>query len=108
MREIFPRIESNGARLVGVVCQKRSRVEAAFAADPLFFPMVIDETRAIAKRWGVYHPIGLDAFHIAHPASFVIDGAGIVRLAEVAPDQFTRTPLEAIIATLEACKSSGV
>ena len=89
---------------MGVVCQKRARVESAFAADPLFFPMVIDETRAIAKRWGVYHPIGLDAFHIAHPASFVIDGAGIVRLAKIAPNQLMRTPLETILAAL---KGSG-
>lgn len=101
MREVFPGIESMGARLVGVVCQKRARAEAALAASLPPFPMIVDESRAIAKRWGVYHAIGLDALHIAHPASFVIDGAGIVRLAEVAPNQFTRVPIAKLVAALK-------
>lgn len=100
MQEALPRIEALGALVVGVVCQKRSNVEAHFGEHPLPFPMVVDEDRAIAKRWGVYHRLGIDAIHIARPASFVVDGAGIVRLAEVAPNQFTRAPLDTVVARL--------
>ena len=91
-----------GAQLVGVVCQKRAPVESRFAAHPPAFPMVIDESRAIARRWGVYQRVGLDAIHIAHPASFVVDGAGVVRLAEIASSQWSRTPIATILAALEA------
>jgi peroxiredoxin len=98
--ETLPEIDSVGARIVGVVCQKRANVEAHFATNPVPFPMLVDEDRAIAKRWGVYHRLGIDAIHIAHPASFVLDGAGTVRLAEIAPSQFTRTPLPEIVSCL--------
>ena len=97
MREAFPRIEAAGAKLVGVVCQRRTRVEAHFSGQPLFFPMVCDEERRIARSWGVYHPIGVDAFRIAHPASFVVDGEGVVRFAYVAPNQFSRVPIDRIL-----------
>jgi len=100
LREAYPRIEAAGAKLVGVVCQKRSRVERHFAASPLFFPMVCDEDRRIAKRWGVYHRIGVDALHISRPASFVVDGRGIVRFAAIARNQFARVGIEELLGAL--------
>jgi peroxiredoxin len=103
--EALPEIESLEARIVGVVCQKRANVEAHFAKNPVPFSMVVDEDRAIAKRWGVYHRLGLDAIHIAHPASFVVDGRGTVRLAEIAPSQFTRVPMADVVACLRGIAS---
>lgn len=107
MREFLPRILARNALFLGVVCQRRANVERFFAQDPLPFPLVIDEDRSIAKRWGVYHRLGLDAIHIAHPATFLIDGGGRVRLAEIAPNQFQRYPLSEVIDRLEALTPAG-
>lgn len=100
MREALPRFEACGAKLLGVVCQKRSGVERFFAKDPLPFPLLIDEDRSRARAWGVYHRLGIDAVHIAHPSTFVVDERGIVRLASVAPDQFRRIPVDEVLARL--------
>jgi methyl-accepting chemotaxis protein len=37
------------------------------------FPILFDESREITKAFGVYHPLGLDAYRIAHPAAFLLD-----------------------------------
>lgn len=97
MRGVLDQFDELGAGLLGVVCQRRSNVERFFARDPLPFPLVVDEDRSLAHRWGVYHRLGVDALHIAHPATFVVDGAGIVRLAFVAPNQVARFPLDQIL-----------
>ena len=102
MRETLPQILDLKAVLIGVVCQRRVNVERFFAKDPLPFPLVVDEDRSIAKRWGVYHALGLDAIHIAHPATFVIDGRGIVRMAALAPNQFQRVPFSQVLDQLRA------
>lgn len=100
LREALPRFEAAHASLVGVVCQKRANVAAHFARAPLPFPLVVDEDRQLARRWGVYRPLGIDAIHIARPATFVVDGGGIVRLAALASSQFTRVDLERILECL--------
>jgi hypothetical protein len=48
----------------------------------------------------VWHPIGLDAFNTAHPASFLIDAASRrIRYAFVGSTQFARAPLGRILET---------
>ena len=37
------------------------------------FFILVDESREVTKRYGVWHRIGLDAWNIARPALFVID-----------------------------------
>ena len=62
------------------------------------FPILCDEDRAVIKRYGVWHPIGLDAFNIAHPASFLIDAASrTLRYSFVGSAQHERAPLGAIL-----------
>ena len=77
--------------------QRRERV--ARAAEEYGFPLLCDEDRSVIKRYGVWHPIGLDAFNIAHPAAFLIDGPSrAVRYAFVGRTQFERAPLDRILA----------
>ena len=40
------------------------------------FDILIDETRDVAKSYGVWHAWGLDAYNIARPAVFLIDRSG--------------------------------
>jgi peroxiredoxin len=63
------------------------------------FPLLCDPDRAVIKQYGVWHPIGLDAFNVAHPACFLMDTKRIVRFSFVGRTQFARAPLERILAT---------
>ncbi len=63
------------------------------------FPMLCDEDRAVIKKYGVWHPVGIDAFNTAHPACFLIDAKRKVRFSFVGRTQFSRAPLEKILAT---------
>ena len=92
-------IEKLGA-LVYVAAEKRSgvfRPEKFFADHQVSFPFLLDEARAVTKAYGVYHRIGLDAFNIAHPATFVVDIHAMARFAYVGIDQRDRAPLEAVM-----------
>jgi len=62
------------------------------------FPLLCDDDRAVIKRYGVWHPLGLSSFNTAHPASFLIEaGTHHLRYAFVGSTQFSRAPLDAIL-----------
>ena len=90
-----------------VLAQSCVRVADGIRAskDPYPFPICCDEDRSVIKRYGVWHPIGLDAWNLAHPASFLIDATRHLRYAFVGRTQFTRAPLAAI---LQASAASDV
>jgi len=102
VHEIQAEVDSLGATMIGVVCQRRANVERHFAKEPPPLPLVIDEDRSIAKRWGVYHRLGIDAIHIAHPATFVIDSGGRMRFVEVARNQYDRVPFARVVEVLRS------
>jgi peroxiredoxin len=99
-----------GASLVYVAAEKRSgmfRPERYFAGHTISFPFLLDEDRRVTKAYGVYHAIGTDALNIAHPATFVIDRQGRIRLLYVGMDQHDRLPVEAILETLRAIRKEA-
>ena len=51
------------------------------------YDILIDETRAVAKSYGVWHAWGLDAYNIARPAVFLIDRSGMIRYSFIARRQ---------------------
>jgi peroxiredoxin len=51
------------------------------------FEILIDETREVAKAYGVWHAWGLDAYNIARPAVFLIDRAGVIHYSYIASRQ---------------------
>ena len=66
------------------------------------FPVLCDEDRAIIKQYGVWHPIGIDAFNMARPASFLIDGqTRAIRYMFVGSSQFERPDLETILGVVD-------
>jgi len=99
-------IDNLGA-LLFVAAEKRTGVfhpEKFFAEHQVSFPFLLDEDRAVTKSFGVYHRIGLDAFNIARPATFVVDIYAMARFAYVGIDQRDRAPLEAVMHTLRGLK----
>lgn len=72
--EMAPRLAARGVRIVGIsvdTAETQSRFAAHCAAS---FPIVSDESRAIARAYGV-----LSALGFAKRVTFLIDDSGVVR-----------------------------
>lgn len=65
------------------------------------FPLLIDAGREVAKTYGVWHRLGLDAINIARPALFVIDAAATIRSIYVGGSQRDFPARDAILSDLE-------
>jgi len=79
----------------------RVRVSLEKLSKPYRFPILCDGDRNVVKAFGVWHPLGIDAFNSAHPASFLIDSAGTLRYSFVGSTQFQRAPMSDILAVAE-------
>jgi len=86
--------------LLYVAAEKRRGMfhpEKFFAENQVSFPFLLDEDRAVTRAYGIYHRIGIDAFNIARPSTFVVDVYGMARFAYTGIDQRDRAPLEAVM-----------
>jgi peroxiredoxin len=97
LRDRFDELQAHGLDVVVVFCQKRKNVAAWVANRPLPFPILINEDRSRAKRWGVYVPFSYDGIRIARPATFIVDTAGVIRYARVSRHQLDPAPFAEII-----------
>jgi len=73
-----------------VVGQKREAVASFFAKQGHQIPILIDENRSLIKAFDVFHALGVDAFRIARPSVFYIDGEGMIQYAYVSKNQMDR------------------
>ena len=97
-------ISETGAQLVYIASEKREGMfkPAKYLAEhPISFPFLLDEDRAVTKAYGLYHRLGTDAIHIAHPASLVIDAHGMVRFVYRGVDQHDRIPVAAVLEVIK-------
>jgi peroxiredoxin Q/BCP len=90
LRDDAPEFDRRNVALLGVVAQKRTRLQAWLDRNPLPFPMLADEERTVSRAYGVYVPLNLESFRIARPATFLLDAAGVVRWLHVGVNQFDR------------------
>jgi peroxiredoxin len=99
------KIEKAGASLAFIAAERRGGLvfnpERFLAEHPVTFPFLLDEDRSVTKAYGVYHRIGMDAYDIARPATFVLDRKGVVRFIYVGSSQTDRTPLAQILTALK-------
>lgn len=98
MRDLYGTIAAQGIAIAVVVAQSGAAVGRFLEHEPLPFPVLLDPDRSIIKAYGVYHPIGIDAFRMARPAFFFVDARGIIRFLHVSSSQFERLPAEQILA----------
>jgi peroxiredoxin len=97
-------IEQAGAQLVFIAAEKRNGIfkPAKFlAGHPVSFPFLLDEDRKVTKAYGLYHRLGHDAIHIAHPATLVVDGGGVVRFLYRGVNQNDRIPVAEVVEVLK-------
>jgi peroxiredoxin len=102
-------IERAGAELVYVAAEKRDgmfKPVKFLEKHPVSFPFLLDEERTVTKAYGLYHRLGTDAINIAHPATLVIDGTGMVRSIYRGDGQTDRAPLEQVVSVLVKLSAS--
>ncbi len=66
------------------------------------FNILVDESRAVLKAYGVWHAVGLTAWNIARPALFLIDRSGAIRYSFVADRQDEFPEHEEIMGAIES------
>ena len=89
-----------GASAFGILAQRPEKVQSFMTRQGLALPILIDADRAVTKRYGVYHPFGLDALNTARPSTFLIDRQGKVCFIYVGEGQNDRPDPETIVAKL--------
>jgi peroxiredoxin len=97
-----------GSSLVHIAAEKRAGFfnPAKFLErHPVSFPFLLDEDRSVTKAYGLYHRLGKDAINIAHPATLVVDGEGVVRYIYRGDGQTDRAPIELVMEAVK--KVSG-
>jgi peroxiredoxin Q/BCP len=75
------RLAAAGIALLGVVCQASASVRRYLDAHPLPFPLLPDETRNVARSYGVHYWVSYEGINLAQPSLFIVDRAGIVTFA---------------------------
>jgi peroxiredoxin len=73
--------------VVAVVAQRSDVVRRYVEESGLPFHILVDESREVTKRYGVWQRLGLDAWNISRPALFVIDRGGVIRSVFVGESQ---------------------
>jgi methyl-accepting chemotaxis protein len=64
------------------------------------FNILVDESRDVLRAYGVWHRFGLDAWNIARPALFLIDGSANIRYSFIGDSQEEFPSHEEITAAL--------
>jgi peroxiredoxin len=104
-------LRGTGAQLLYVAAEKRNGIwkpTEFLRKEPVSFPFLLDEDRAVTKLLGLYHRINWDSLHIAHPATLITDCSGIVRYIYRGINQADRAPLETVISILKNIQLSTV
>ena|SRR5437588_12251603 len=89
--------------LVYIAAEKRAglfKPEKYLENNPVSFPFLLDEDRAVTKAYGVYKAIGIDSINIARPATLVLDATGRIRYLYVGSNQMDRAPIEKVLHAL--------
>ena len=100
LESYYDEFTKRGAGLVVIAAQK---IEGMFRGKKHIqehdypFPVLFDEERNVTRAYGVYHRLGVDAFNIAHPATFVVGPDGIVSWIAISPNQAERPETEDIL-----------
>jgi methyl-accepting chemotaxis protein len=74
-------------QLVPVLAQAAEPVRRYVEETGLPFNVLIDDTRDVARAYGVYHRIALDAWNTARPSVFLIGQDARIRYSYVSENQ---------------------
>ena len=94
-------------QVVAIVAQRAEPVRRFVEESGLPFNILVDESRDVARAYGVWHRIGLDAWNIARPALFLIDRRGAIRYSFIADAQDEFPGHDDIARAIDACARSS-
>jgi peroxiredoxin len=98
-------IEHAGAQLADIAAEKAWGVgkPATFlASHPVSFVFLLDEDWTLSKAYGLYHQMGIDALHSAHPATLVIDRTRTVNYIYRGNGQTDGAPFDCVLAAVKS------
>jgi methyl-accepting chemotaxis protein len=84
-------------QVVPILAQDATAVRRYVEETGVPFNILIDESRDVARAYGVWHRVGLDAWNIARPAVFLIDRSGAIRWSFVGRGQRESPSAEEIL-----------
>jgi glutaredoxin-dependent peroxiredoxin len=87
--------------VVGVLAQNREAVRRYVEETGLPFDILIDERRDMARAFGVWHRLGIDAWNIARPAVFLIEQDGRLSYSFVGDNQREYPSLDEVLAAAD-------
>jgi peroxiredoxin Q/BCP len=96
-----PAYTAKGWQVVAVVAQSSTAVRRYVEDKGLPFNILIDTSRDVAKAYGVWQRIGIDAWNIARPSLFLIERDGKIRYSFVAGRQDEFPSHEEILREIE-------
>ena len=70
-----------------MLAQNRDAVRRYVEETGLPFDILIDERRDMARAYGVWHRLGLDAWNIARPAVFLVEQDGRISYSVISDNQ---------------------
>jgi peroxiredoxin len=73
--------------VTAIVTDPRERMRRYIEETGLPFDVLIDETRAVIRAYGVWHRAGIFTWNKARPAAFLIDPDGSIRGSWIASNQ---------------------
>jgi len=103
-------IEQAGAQLVYIAAEMGAGMwkPAKFLqSHPVSYPFLLDEDRSVTKAYGLYHPLGVDAINIAHPASLVIDRERKIAYIYRGDSQTDRAPFDQVLQAAKKLSASS-
>ncbi len=103
-------IEQAGAQVAFIAAEKGAGVwkPAKFLqSHSVSFPFLLDEDRTVTKAYGLYDRLSMDAIHIAHPATLVIDRDRTVGYIYRGDSQTDRAPIDEVLEAARKLSVSG-
>ena len=76
-------------------------------SHPVSYPFLLDEDRSVTKAYGLYHRLGMDALHIAHPATLVVDRNRKVTYIYRGDNQTDRAPFSEVLEAVRKLSTAG-
>ena len=83
-----------------MLAQNRHAVRRYIEETGLPFDILIDERRDMAKAYGVWHRVGLDAWNLARPAIFLVEQDGRIGYSFIGENQKEYPTQDEIIAAI--------
>ena len=101
MQENIKAYEAYNATPLALAGQWPRELRGYAEKNGITFPLLVDKTRDVIKRYGVYHWLSLEAYNIARPSTFIIDKIGIIRYMYIGTHQFDLAKQTEILESLK-------